>query len=102
MDIATLFSIATIAAKYGPEAVSLFQLGEKYEPLVQDLIAAVTPVIQRQMQSGALSSLASDTVAQVNHLLTAVDHPQLASEQKSAVFAAEQDWMDRESRSDVG
>ena len=102
MDIATLFSIATIAAKYGPEAVSLFQLGEKYEPLVQDLIAAVTPVIQRQMQSGALSSLASDTVAQVNHLLAAVDHPQLASEQKSAVFAAEQDWMDRASRSDVG
>lgn len=102
MDLATLFSVATVAAKYGPEALSLFQLGEKYEPLAQDLIAAVTPVIAREMQSGALSSLANDTVAQVNRILAALDHPQLAADQKSAVSAAEQQWMDRASQSDGG
>jgi hypothetical protein len=100
MDLATLFSIATVAAKYGPEALSLFQLGEKYEPLAQEVIAAVTPVITHQMQSGALADLASDTVAQVNRILQALDHPQLAPDQKSAVSAAEQEWMDRASRSD--
>jgi hypothetical protein len=63
MDLATLISLATVAAKYGPEAVSLFQLGETYAPLAHELIAAVTPVIEKQMQSGALASLASDTVA---------------------------------------
>lgn len=102
MDLATLFSIATVAAKYGPEAASLFQLGEKFEPLAQQMITAVTPVIEREMQSGALKILANDTVAQVNHILQAVGHPQLAADQKSAVSAAEQEWMDRASRSDVG
>jgi len=102
MDIATLFSIATMAAKYGPEAVSLFQLGAKFEPLAQELIAAVTPVIEKQMQSGALTTLANDTVAQINHILQAVGHPQLAADEKSAVSAAEQEWMDRASQSGGG
>jgi hypothetical protein len=102
MDLATLLSIATFAAKYGPEAVSLFQLGEKYAPLAEELVAAVTPVIEREMQSGALTTLATDTVAEVNRILQALGHPQLAPGQTSAVSAAEQQWMDRASQSGGG
>lgn len=71
MDFTTLFTIASLAVKYGPTALSL---AEKFGPLAVKLVNATVPVVRDELKAGTLQSAGTDAKTVITAILDNLGH----------------------------
>lgn len=76
MPIFYLPTILAAIVKYGPEAYTLFKA---VDPIVQDVVKALTPVVQAHAVDGA------SVVDQVEDLLAKMGHPPMTDSDRAAI-----------------
>ena len=86
MNLLYLPTIIALIAKYGPYLSELSTVAKAITPVAQELITAITPVIQKELKAANIDTTsAASIVTGVKQVLNSLGHPPMTADEEQTL-----------------